>query len=50
MLVGTDALGSSRKTAELYANRAKERLGELPDSDYKESLGRLADYVIETGY
>jgi geranylgeranyl pyrophosphate synthase len=50
MLIDSDALHKSRKTAERYINRAKTKLGGLPDSDYKESLGRLADYVIETGY
>jgi len=50
IFTGSDALRKSQQTAEFYVNSAKEKLTELPDSDYKESLGRLADYVIETGY
>jgi octaprenyl-diphosphate synthase len=50
MLTDSDALRRSRRTAERYINLAKEKLGRLADSDYKDSLGRLADYVIETGY
>ncbi len=50
MIMGSDALARSQQTAALYVNRAKENLEALTDSDYKESLGRLADYVIDTGY
>ncbi len=44
---GTDALGFARHLAEDYGAKAREALGMLSDSDYKENLELLIDAVIE---
>lgn len=46
MLVDSNALSKTQKVAASYINCAKERLEALADSDYKDSLSRLADCVI----
>ena len=45
--VGTEALGSTQKTALYYIGRAKQGLNELEDSDYKRSLGHLTDNITQ---
>ena len=47
MLVDSDALFKTQEAAASYINCAKERLNTLEDSDFKESLSQLADYITE---
>lgn len=47
MFVDSQAPDLTRKTASSYINRAKDRLGKLEDSDYRDSLICLADYITE---
>lgn len=47
MFVSSDAADLTRKTALSYIDRAKHRLDELKDSDYKKSLNYLADYITQ---
>ena len=47
MFINSDALSSTRKTALYYINQAKQGLEELENSDYKESLNCLTDYIAE---
>ena len=46
MLVDSGVLSKTQKGAAFYVGRAKERLKVLADSDYKDSLNRLAEYVV----
>ena len=50
MLIDSDALFKIQERVASYISCAKERLETLADSDYKESLSRLADYVIARNY
>ena len=50
MLIDSDALFKIKEVVASYINCAKERLETLADSDYKESLSQLADYVIVRNY
>ena len=50
MLIDSDALFKIQEAVASYINYAKERLETLADSDYKESLSQLADYVIARNY
>jgi geranylgeranyl pyrophosphate synthase len=45
MFVNSDAADLTRKTALSYIDRAKHRLDELKNSDYKKGLNYLADYI-----
>ncbi|NIA16727.1 MAG: hypothetical protein GWO86_00085 [Planctomycetes bacterium] len=47
MLVETNALDSTQKTALYYVGLARNELNELKDSDYKRSLGYLTDYITQ---
>jgi len=47
MLVDSDALFKTQEVVSSYINCAKERLKALADSDYKESLSQLADYITQ---
>jgi len=40
----------TRKRAKEFVVEAKKSLDEIPQNDYKESLGRLADYVAERNF
>ncbi|RFA30337.1 octaprenyl diphosphate synthase [Alkalilimnicola ehrlichii] len=43
----TGAIAYTRRLAKLEADRAKESLGCLPNSDYRQALERLADFSVE---
>ena len=47
LALGSEALSESKEMARGYLGLAKERLGGLGESAYKESLIRLADYITE---
>ncbi|MHC4790206.1 MAG: polyprenyl synthetase family protein [Planctomycetota bacterium] len=47
ILIDSNALFKTQEVVASYINRAKERLNILSDSDYKESLIRLVDYIGE---
>ena len=47
MLVETNAMDSTQKTALYYVGLARNELNELKDSDYKRSLGYLTDYITQ---
>jgi geranylgeranyl pyrophosphate synthase len=47
MLVGSDALSRTRAVATSYLSSAKQQLDGLADSVYKETLGRLADSIVQ---
>ena len=47
LALGSEALSKSKEMARGYLGLAKERLGVLGESAYKESLIRLADYITE---
>jgi octaprenyl-diphosphate synthase len=47
MFVNSKAVDLTQKTALSYIARAKGRLDELENSDYKRSLGCLADYISQ---
>ncbi len=47
MLVDSNSLFKTRKVVVSYINCAKEKLEALTDSDYKESLSQLADYITQ---
>ena len=50
MFVNSDAADLTRKTVASYIGRAKHRLDELENSDYKESLNHLTDYIIQNTF
>ncbi len=50
MLVGTDALDSTQETALYYIDRAKQGLDKLENSDYKESLNHLTNYIAQKSF
>jgi geranylgeranyl pyrophosphate synthase len=47
MFINSGAADFTRKTASSFIDRAKYRLDELENSDYKESLSQLADYITQ---
>ncbi len=47
MLVDSNALFKTQEVVASYINCAKEKLETLTDSDYKESLSQLADYITQ---
>jgi len=47
MFVNSGAADLTRKTASSYIDRAKQKLDELENSDYKKSLNYLADYITQ---
>ncbi len=47
MFANSGAMGLTQKTALSYIDRAKYRLNELENSDYRKSLICLADYITE---
>lgn len=47
MFINSGAADLTRRTALSYANRAKQKLAELENSDYKRSLNHLADYITQ---
>jgi geranylgeranyl pyrophosphate synthase len=47
MFANSGAMGLTQKTALSYIDRAKHRLNELENSDYRKSLICLADYITE---
>jgi len=47
MFVNSNAADLTKKTASFYIDRAKHRLDELENSDYKKSLDYLADYITQ---
>ncbi|MHC4911809.1 MAG: polyprenyl synthetase family protein, partial [Planctomycetota bacterium] len=50
ILVNSEALSLTHKTAFYYIDRAKQRLDTLENSDYKESLNRLTNYIVQTPF
>ncbi len=49
-LLNSDASLRTKKATLSYINSAKERLDTLPNSDYRQSLLDLADYVLKRGF
>ncbi|MHC4707813.1 MAG: polyprenyl synthetase family protein [Planctomycetota bacterium] len=47
MFINSGAADLTRKTALSYVDRAKQKLAELENSDYKRSLNHLADYITQ---
>jgi geranylgeranyl pyrophosphate synthase len=47
ILVNSEALSLTQKTAFYYIDRAKQGLDKLENSDYKESLNRLTSYIAQ---
>jgi len=47
ILVNSQALSLTQKTALCYIDRAKQGLDKLENSDYKESLNRLTNYIAQ---
>jgi octaprenyl-diphosphate synthase len=47
MFVNSDAADLTKKTALSYIDRAKHKLAEVENSDYKKSLNCLADYITQ---
>jgi geranylgeranyl pyrophosphate synthase len=47
ILVNSEALSLTQKTAFYYIDRAKQGLDKLEDSDYKESLNHLTSYIAQ---
>ncbi len=47
MLIDSNALFKTQEVVASYINCAKEKLEALTDSDYKESLSQLADYITQ---
>ena len=47
MFVNSDAADLTKKTALYYIDRAKHKLAEVENSDYKKSLNCLADYITQ---
>lgn len=50
MFIDSNALRKTTDAALSYVSRAKERLDALDNSDYKESLRCLADYVVQRDF
>lgn len=48
LFICSDAVDLTKKTASFYVNRAKQKLNELEDSDYRKSLAYLANYITQT--
>jgi len=48
MFLGSGAMETTRKTALDYIGKARGKLGELENSDYKKSLYGLTDYITES--
>jgi len=49
-LLNSDAIAGTRRMASFYLDSGKEGLSALPDSDCKESLFDLADFVLKRGF
>jgi geranylgeranyl pyrophosphate synthase len=47
MFVDSNAAGLTKKTVLSYIDRAKHRLDEVANSDYKQSLNHLTDYITQ---
>lgn len=47
MFVNSDAVDLTKQAAASYIDNAKNRLGELENSDYKTSLNSLTDYITQ---
>ena len=45
MLINSNALNLTQKTALYYVEQAKQRLNELESSDYRRSLNNLTDFI-----
>jgi geranylgeranyl pyrophosphate synthase len=47
MFINSGAADLTKRTALSYVDRAKQKLAELENSDYKRSLNHLADYITQ---